>query len=312
MRRLEARRAPLWFVVVVAVACAALLRVCAPAVGASPVGGAPHAPPALAFWTFFVALVEAIWKGVEVAGKVALAVLQYSVQIAWRAITLLGKGAAELARYAWDGAKATWRLLQDTYEHVLKPAWRFFWKWVDKTEAWLKRTFQPLLTWLQRIRKWVLDFYANYIRPVLDFLDVTRRVLQVLARLGVDWAKTLDARLGAIEDFITRQYLRALSAINDVINIVNRVVTADGLFQKLAYVRTYARDVKDIFNQTGWGLHRPITDDETDELKAAIAQRSLAVIARDMEQYIRDGTGPDAEWLNQTTAAVRVFLGGLP
>jgi hypothetical protein len=312
MRRpLSSRRAPLWFYVLVAAIVAVALRELVPAPSASGGAGPTSHPPALAFFAILGAIVDAIWKGIEVAGRVALAILQYSVHWAWRAIALLGKGAAELAGYAWKGLRKTWTALKFAVLHP-KRAWEKLWHWVDNAEQWLKDTFGPTLDWLQRQAQKLRTFWHDYVQPWLDVIDVTRRGLRVLGSLGFEWAKRLDAALGAIEDRITSKYLELVGYVNDLINIVNRVVTADGLFQKLAYVRTYARDVKDIVNQTGWGLHRPITGDERAALKKLLDQRSLSVIARDMGQYMRDGTGPDAEWLNQTAAAVRVWLGGLP
>jgi hypothetical protein len=38
-------------------------------------------------------------------------------------------------------------------------------------------------------------------------------------------------------------------------------MTADGLFQRLAFVRTLARDYKQAWNQLMWGYHHPIPDD---------------------------------------------------
>jgi hypothetical protein len=305
-------RAPWWFVALLTVAWAVTVRVCAPASLASGGVGVPHAPPSLAWWAFLGVIIDIVWKGVEVAARVTLQILGYSVNLLWRFARNIANGAHELASFAFKGLKQAWSLLRGTYEHVLKPAWQKVWTWVDRVESWLQRTFGPLLSWLRRVRDWILTFYESYIRPILDVIELSRRALRVLGSLGLEWARALDRRLGTIEDWIDRRFQDVLGTINDVINVVNRVVTADGLFQKLAYVRTYARDVKDLVNQSGWGLHRPITGDERDALQKAIAQRSLSVVARDMRQYLRDGTGPDAEWLNQTAAAVRVWLGGLP
>jgi hypothetical protein len=311
MSTLPHRRAPLWFYVLVAALLAVALRELAPAPAASAGAGGDAHPVSFAWWTILVTIVEAIWKGVEVAGRVTLAVLQYSVNLLWRFARNIAAAAHELADYAWTGLKAGWGLLRDTYENVLKPAWKFFWKWVDKVENWLQRTFEPLIRWLQKVRTWILDFYTRYIRPVLDIIDVTRRALRVLASLGLEWARTLDRKLGELEERITRPFLELVAKVNDVINLINRVVTLDGLFQKLAYVRTYARDVKDIWNQTGWGLHRPITAAEKDALHTSFARLALKTVERDIGEYMRTGGGPDAELLNGVAADVRVLFGGL-
>src|SRR6266498_3690984 len=186
------RRAPLWFVVLTSAVFALLLRELVPPPLTSGGGGTIDAPPAVAFWFVFILIAEAIWKGVEVAGKITLVFLQYSVTILWKFARLIAEGAFTVGKFAWKGLKVGWGLMRDTYTHVLKPAVKFLWKWVDKTERWFERTFGPLMKWLRRLRTWVLDFYKNYIRPFLDIIDVTRRALRVLGSLGLDWALARD------------------------------------------------------------------------------------------------------------------------
>jgi PAS domain-containing protein len=253
-------------------------------------------------------LVEALWTGVEVAGRVALAILQYSVTIAWRAINLLGKGAAELAGYAWKGFRVAWDLLRATYEHVLKPAWQFFFRWVDKVERWLERTFGPLMRWLRRLRDWVLKFYATYIRPILDIIDISRRALRVLASLGLDWARTLDQKLADLEEKIEKPFRALVAKINDVINVVNRIMTADGLFQRLTYIRTLQRDWNLAWKTLVAGYTKPVTDTQRAETAAKTAAKSQQQVTSDVRAYMRDGSGPDAGLFSEMAAQWRKQL----
>lgn len=298
------RRAPWWFYLVVAASCAVLMRVCAPTDPASGPLGAPHAPPSLAWFTWLITLVEALWTGVEVAGRVTLAILQYSVTIAWRAITLLGKGAVELAGYAWQGLRQGWALFRATYEHVLKPAWKFFWTWVDKTERWLERTFAPVLRWLRRVRQWVLDFYAAYVRPVLDLFDITRRALRVLASLGIDWARTLDQKLADLEEKIERPFRLLVAKINEVVNLVNRVVTLDGLFQRLAYVRTLERDYAQAWNVLTAVGSKPLTAADRKALADKNEPPTTEAIDREAFAFLATGEGPKAALFDEMLGTV--------
>lgn len=275
MSRPAERRAPLWFVALVSVLGALLLRYMCGLVAGSAADGSAPSSPTFAFWVFIGVLAEAIWKGIEVAGKVALAILQYSVQLLWRVVVLLGKGAQELAGYAWTALRKGWQLLELTYTHVIKPAWKFIWKWVDKTQHWLERTFAPLMKWLRRIRTWVLDFYTTYVRPLLDIIDIGRRVLGVLGSLGIEWARRLDARLAQIEEMIDRPFRLALAKINEIINIVNRVVTADGLFQRLAMLRSIERDMQYVQNQLTNAYHRPATLEEKERATSPMKELTL-------------------------------------
>src|SRR6266542_1548630 len=302
------RRAPLWFVVLTSAVFALLLRELVPPPLTSRGGGTPDGPPALAFWFVFILIAEAIWKGVEVAGKITLVFLQYSVTILWKFARLIAEGAFTVGKFAWKGLKVGWGLMRDTYTHVLKPAVKFLWKWVDKTERWFERTFGPLMKWLRRLRTWVLDFYKNYIRPFLDIIDVTRRALRVLGSLGLDWARALDAKLGAIEEAIDRPVRWLVAQLNEIINVVNRVVTADGLFQRSAYIRTLARDYKQAWNELAWGYHRPITAARRAEVAASFNTKSWAEIIRDIKASLSTHSGADAALIGEVATTVRARL----
>lgn len=309
MRRSPFGRAPFWFVVLVAAVCAVVLRTVVPASHASGGAGGDVYHPALAWWTIIVSIVEAIWKGVEVAGRVTLAVLQYSVNLLWGFARNIAQAAGEVAGYVWKGLKDTWELLRGTYENVLKPAWRFFWNWVDRVEQWLSRTFGPLLRYLRRVRDWVLALYANVVRPVLDIIDVTRRGLRVLGALGLEWARALDRRLADLEEAIERPFRLVLEKLNEVIDVIDRVITLDGLVQRRAFIATLARDVKYAVNQLGWGLHNPLSAADRDALAGTLGTAGLAVVAHDLHAYLRAGAGADADALNAAAAEWRRYLG---
>jgi hypothetical protein len=306
-RPLPSRRAPLWFYVLVAAIVAVALRELVPALPASGDAGRTSHPPALAWWTIIVSIVEALWKGVEVAGRVALAILQYSVHWAWRAIVLLGKGAAEIAGYAWTGLRKTWSALKDAVLHP-KKAWEKLWRWVDNAEQWLKDTFGPTLDWLQNLARKLRDFYRDYVQPWLDIIDVTRRALRVLGALGIEWAKQLDAKLGAIEDAIASRFLQIVGYLNDVINVVNRVVTADGLFQRLAYIRTLQRDWVLSWKTLVAGYAKPVTATERAETDKRTAAKTQQQVTSDVRAYMRDGSGPDAGLFSEMAAQWRKQL----
>lgn len=303
MRALPSRRAPWWFYVLVAAIVAVALRELVPASPSSRGAGDTSHPPALAWFAILVSIVEALWKGVEVAGRVALAILQYSVHWAWRAIVLLGKGAAELAGYAWKGLRKTWSVLKDAVLHP-KKAWEKLWHWVDRAEQWLQDTFGPTIEWLQKVAKKLRDFWRDYVQPWLDVIDVTRRALRVLAALGVDWAKTLDAKLGAIEDAIASRYLQIVGYLNDVINVVNRVVTADGLFQRLAYIRTLERDYEQAWNVIKNAYDKPVTEEEKQKLRDANEPRPAEAIDGELFTYLATGEGPKAALFDELIGTI--------
>jgi len=304
------RRAPWWFVVVVAAALACALRVLDHASGA--LAGAPgDGPrPLVAFWFFVVLLAGWIWKGFEVAGRVTLIALQWAVANLYLIVTKFGNGLLATGHALLVGLKRGWDLLRGVWDDVLKPAWAKFWKLFDKLRTWLTDTFGPVLDWLQAVRKYLVDFWATYVRPWLDLIDVTRRLLRVLASLGLTWARALDARLAKLEDEITKPFLFVLGKLNEVIGIVNSVITAGGLLQRVALIRSMARDYefawRAIANPYQAGYDRtkggPVDD--------AIKPRTAAQISAAYVAWVTSRSGDRADMYAAAEAAVKRELAG--
>ncbi|SRR6266498_3710769 len=302
MPTLPARRAPLWFHLLVAAAASAIGWTLAPPALPPLAGGGDVHAPMLALFAFLVALAEIVWKGLEVATKITVQFLAYSLGLLWKFANLIADGAHQIAEWTWTGLRKGWSLLRTTYSKVLKPGWEKVWKWIDRAEKWLDDTFGPVLKWLRRLRKWVLDFYALYVRPILDLMDITRRALRVLASLGVEWAGALDRRLADLEGRIERPFRLLLAKLNEVINVVNRVITADGLFQRLAFIKSLARDYREAWMQLMWGYSRAPDAVAQRALLARAQPKTYQQIRDDVADYIRTGGGADAVWLDAAKA----------
>lgn len=290
---------PLWFLVCVAAACALALR----AVNLSYVAphvASGHAPDVLyGFLAFIIGLGSLIFKGLQVAAHVTLEVLKWVVANLSLVVTKIANGLKTLGAGVLVGLHKAWDFFRLTYDRVIKPAVLKFWGWFDKARLWLDRTFRPILDWLKMVRDNLIGFYHTWVRPWLDIIDVTRRGLRIFAALGLDWARKLDAKLGQIEEKIDRPFRYVLGKINEVINIVNRVVTADGLFQRVALLRSLARDYQYAWNQFHSVFDRAITDPE----KVAIDEKNkLPTFTENLqafEQYLSQGTGPDAPLIDE-------------
>lgn len=231
----------------------------------------------------------------------AVGALQATTIALWNGV----KGAFELARV---GFGKVWDFFKPVYLDVLKPAWLKFWKWFDTARAWLDKTFGPVLRWLIKLRQQLLDFWKTYVRPWLDLIDVTRKLLRTLAALGLDWAKALDRELGALEEKITAPFLFLLGKLNDIINVVNTVVTADGLFQRVALIRSLARDYQYAWNAlTLPYLHNqePPKDSDTSALDNP---KSITTVAADVRSYLVDEGGELAPAVNEAAAQFAIYL----
>ena len=295
MRPRPPRRA--WAGVAALVAVALVVRL---GVGADVDGG-----PALAFigiWHGIVVAAGWIWKigskAVTVAIKAMITALQWAVTNLTRLIVAgLKKTAVFLARTA----KATWRLIQRGLKATLRA--------LDRAFTWLKSTldhiFRPVLDFLDRVRIYVRDFYRKWVRPVLDAIEITRRVFQLLGWFGLDWAKAIDRKLQQLEDIITFPFDWLVTKVNEVINVVNRIVTLDGLLQRVVLLRSLLRDFQYTTNALFNGVNTPTSalrlerytkqpkvtpvEDVIDDMRAHFESRSseLSPLIDEMAQTIR-------------------------
>lgn len=236
----------------------------------------------------------------------AVGVLQAGVILIWNAI----KDTIDLAR---TGFIKVWDFAGSLYDDVLKPAWEKFWSWFDKLRTWLNDTFGPLLDWLRKLREELLKFWANYVRPWLDFIDVTRRILRVLGNLGLAFAKKLDQELGDLENAIEAPFRFVLGKLNEIINVVNTIATAGGLLQQVALIRSLARDYQLVWKAITAPYDHPVDDGKKKATSAALLKESPAAVQAAIETYMTTGGGPYAATLDEMDVVWRQFFeNGLP
>lgn len=299
---------PLWFNLVVVVVLALALRACMHVVPTLAADARHGAPPSVAFWFFLLGIVEAIWKGVQVAGKITLEILQWSVKALWAFAQTTANGLKGLGQLVGRGLKGVWDFFETTYEKVIKPAWLKFWRWFDKFRRWLDQTFGPVLAWLRQLRDSLLAFWKTWVRPWLDLIDVTRKGLRVLSSMGIGWARRLDAYLADLESRIEKPFLFVLSKLNEVINIVNRIVTLDGLLQRLVLIRSLERDYVYAWRAAVNPWTRLSTDAEQKAANDKWAGKPLATVITETRQYMSQGTGPNSALYNEMLQQWRIYL----
>lgn len=254
--------APLWFHLALAALVGTIAHLCGfHELEASPV--------TFAFFGWLISLAELVFAGLQAAGDVIIAWLTWAVNALFFLGQLAYNALVELGGVAMRGIRQAWRFFRWTYDEILAPAWRKFWHLVDVVHATLDRVLRPVFTILRRIRDELLTLYSHWVRPILDTIGITRQMLRVLAALHLNFARTLDRKLGDLEEAIDRPFRYVLGKLNEVINLVNRIVTLDGLIQRLALVRSIARDWKVIGDEYA-RMHRPPLS--AAELKAAREQ----------------------------------------
>lgn len=144
----------------------------------------------------------------------------------------------------WDLAKllgAVPGLLRAFWSRVVKPALVWLNNRLLALERFLKDKFAPVLRWLANLRRHLDDFYRRFIRPITDTIDFIRAVNRVLNGFHIRVLNTLDEVLTKIEDRIDAPFEWVRSKIVELQNAVNRIVTADGFFQRLTLLRSLSK-----------------------------------------------------------------------
>lgn len=302
--------APFWFVLLLGVSSALLLRLVLERIGPAVPGDTAGPDVQLAFWNFIVAAAGLIFKGLQVAGQAVLTALQWSVKALWAFAIATNNAALGIGKLVVRGFQKAWDFLRLTYDNVLKPAWQKFWKIVDWAHDTLARLFQPILSFLDRIRGWVLGIYNEYVRPILDVIGVVRRALRILAALGVDWARALDRKLAELEEKIQLPFTWVIGKLNEIVNVIDRVVTADGLFQRLALIRSVERDMRYVGRAFVNWRSAPITADDFAELRRQVAERTPEQQRAELEATLLDNPGPYRSLVSELSANGRRVLEG--
>jgi hypothetical protein len=299
---------PLWFTLCVAAALAVGLRALDATAHGAVFGAGRGAPVAHAFLGFLILIGQLLWKGLEVAGRVTLEVVHWMVVNLAAVVAKIGNGLREFGLLLRSGVKKVWEFFETTYERVIKPAVQKLWRWFTKFTTWLDDTFGPVLRWLKRLRDNLLLFYKTFVRPWLDLIDVTRKLLRVLASLGLSWARALDKRLADIESAIERPFRLVLSKLNEVIGIVNRVITLDGLVQRVALVRSIERDYVFAWRAIVNPWRRDISAADSERARKAWGAKTTADVVHDVSVYLLTGGGPDAPIIHEQAAQWRIYL----
>lgn len=262
-----------------------------------------------AFWQFLLVLVGFIWDGLHTAVVITLTIVANAVQIlfafvrgSWNALIGIGQVFAGGFKYAWG-------FLRVLYGDILLPAWQQWWALVDRVRGVLERVVLPVLRLLDRVRDEFLAIYARYVRPVLDAIEIARKWLRVLSALHLDVARTLERKLAALEEAIDRPFRFVLNELNKIINVVNRVLTADGLFQRLALIRSIERDIRWVSSTFFRSQTSRLPQAVRDQRLAPLETQTLEEQAVEARALMLDGEGRLASRSEEIARDIRLALG---
>ena len=241
------------------------------------------------------------WIGIAISGIAAafgwLADKAVTVAlIVWHAIQVVGSALGHFAIGLGQVLAKVYKLFASFWSGVLRPFIGYVWRAVDHLQAWLKGTFGPALKFLEMLRQRTLDIYNKYFKPVLDTIDIARRTLQLLAVFRVQWARELDQKLAQIQDAILWPIREVMLRLNQAMDWINRIVTLDGLFQRLTLIRSLIEYQREVLAHW-WNVQTPVvTEEDRRRIATGGDARAPREVARDAELYLRAGAGPLTEY----------------
>lgn len=157
---------------------------------------------------------------------------------------MIGQAIASFAVLVANVFVKVWGFFGSFWVNVLKPFVSWAWKEITRLASWLQRTLRPVLDFLADVRRELLRFYDRWFRPIIDTLDVARRILGILATFRLEFARELDAQLAALEGRLLQPITFALRKLNEAMDVVNRIVTLNGLLQRKVLLESLWRDAE--------------------------------------------------------------------
>jgi len=269
-----------------------------------------HAPPhheALLDWIIGIG---------AIVGKFLFAFGGASVAAIIRAFNALRRAFVELGRTLqaaiWEVGKRIARAVR-AFAALLRQALPKWLQWayhkILKLEAWLKQKFAPLVNFLRRVRDELNALYKKFVRPIIDTIEFIRQLNRVLEFFHIHVLQSLDRVLAEIESRIDQAVLWLYSRLTIVENWIDKIITLDGLFQRLTLLRSLERDV---LYQWRILTNARRTDYDSDGDPGVHDHRKVKSVARvqgDIHDYLETGGGEDAPLIQESTAQWRQYFG---
>jgi len=199
-------------------------------------------------------------------------------------------------------------LLARFWAGALRPLLAFLGRTFDRFVGWLTRTMGPILKFLEAVRKAVDRIYQKYLKPILDTIEIVRRVSQLLAALHVPFAKELDAKLAQLEERLLAPIRAVYAKLNEAMNWINRIITLDGLLQRITLLRSIRRDVLEISRAFRAWRHSPVSAAKYSELRRAAGERTTDDVKRDVRDVLTTGGGNYGTFVSEMAAQWGIYV----
>lgn len=211
-------------------------------------------------------------------------------------IEALRTGIIELARRLKDGIWLVARYLakalvemRKLWTAVLRPMLTWAVKKVQFLEAWLKTHVAPILAFIKRLKEEFDRIYTTYVKPIIDAIEMVRQLNRVLELFHIHVLNKVDEVLAQIERKIEDPFLWVRAKITWVENWIDRIVTFDGLFQRVTLLASMAKHAPEWLNIGANFRNQPITSAGRSALARGTAIADAPGLLRDATNYMQGG-----------------------
>lgn len=231
--------------------------------------------------------------------------------VVWHAVQIAGVAIWNFAKQIGGVFVKLYDLLGKFWRDVLKPVVSFIWRNIDRIHDWLKRTLGPVITFLEKVRARVWEIYDRYFKPVLDTIELARRVTQILAALHVKWAAELDRKLAELEDRLLWPVREAMMRINQLIAWTDRVIDMNGLYSRGILIRSMWRDIEAQWKMLNNAQSKPLTDAEKEQARTRVEWPTTEQNMQQFEGTLRAHDGPRSSAIEEQLADMQLRLRGV-
>lgn len=261
-------------------------------VASSSSAAAPVPYVGAAVFSFIVTGIQLLAGWIATAAEITVtylaAVVSWLVGVVGSFLVSVGAVFAKI----WDGIKIIW-------SDVLKPAL----VWLDKTfvriHDWMVKTFKPVFDWLKLVRCRLNEIYTNFVRPVLDTIDFVRDVNRVLLAFHIHLLESLDKVLADLERRIEEPILWLYQQLTRVQNLLDAVVSFDGLFQKYMLVASLRKHLPDWSKYFWHDQVGPTKGRSTPDRLKGYPARDVNADAASLGEYLERGGGERAPVIDE-------------
>lgn len=200
--------------------------------------------------------------------------------------------------------------LKKIWSDVIRP----FLSWANTKllalEAWLKEKFAPLIKFLKDVKDHFDEFYKHYVKPITDTIDFIRGLNRILETFHIHLLSQLDKTLTQLEAKIDEPFQWVRDKITWVEGWIDRIVTADGLFQRLTLLRSMIAYEGEIIRNFWSAQLTHVSQEEVERRRQEKYQGAdPAHPGQELKKFYTDGGGEFAGTIRELVPLWRISAG---